>query len=208
MIKTLLLTTAAGALLFTGVVASDTNAQDQESNGDSSHHFQNVSSNIKHFAEYKILDEQIGMEVYQAHTVTDNIHKRVIVLLDENNSEQFKSIYIKDTNRLKIIDFGKGQIFNQIINNAEEPVADTYKNEDLNVVSDNVKDFVEFEILADETDADDDYTQVVEDNQHKRIMLVDDEDNHKQYKSIFIKNTKRLKIIDFSNGLVFNQIIK
>lgn len=208
MIKTLLLTTAAGALLLTGVIASDTNAQDQESKEDSSHDSQNISSNIKQLAEYDVLDGQVGMEDYQAQIVTDNIHKRVIVLLDENNRQQFKSIFIKNTNRHKIIDFGKGQIFNQIIKNSEGPVVDTNNDENSNVDSDNVEGFVEFEILEDEIDVDDDYTQIVEDNQHKRIMLVGDEDNHKQFKSIYIKDTSRLKIIDFNNGLVFNQIIK
>lgn len=208
MIKTLLLTTAAGALLLTGVIASDTNAQDQESKEDSSHDSQNISSNIKQLAEYDVLDGQVSMEDYQAQIVTDNIHKRVIVLLDENNRQQFKSIFIKNTNRHKIIDFGKGQIFNQIIKNSEGAVVDTNNDENSNVDSDNVEGFVEFEILEDEIDVDDDYTQIVEDNQHKRIMLVGDEDNHKQFKSIYIKDTSRLKIIDFNNGLVFNQIIK
>lgn len=194
MIKTLLLTTAAGALLLTGVIASDTNAQDQESKEDSSHDSQNISSNIKQLAEYDVLDGQVSMEDYQAQIVTDNIHKRVIVLLDENNRQQFKSIFIKNTNRHKIIDFGKGQIFNQIIKNSEGAVVDTNNDENSNVDSDNVEGFVEFEILEDEIDVDDDYTQIVEDNQHKRIMLVGDEDNHKQFKSIYIKDTSRLKI--------------
>lgn len=48
------------------------------------------------------------------------------------------------------------------------------------------------------------------DNPNKRIILFADDNHHKQYKSIYIKNKHRLKIIDLNkdeDDLLFNDII-
>ncbi|MFE6168584.1 hypothetical protein [Viridibacillus arvi] len=66
--------------------------------------------------EYNKIIEQIDDKDYNFQTVTDNEGKRVLSLIDKNGVEQYKTIFIKNTSRLKIIKLhGEGQIFNEII---------------------------------------------------------------------------------------------
>ncbi|WP_182200252.1 hypothetical protein [Paraliobacillus salinarum] len=208
--KTLLLTTMAGALLFTGGFAGAENV-DATNTTDQLKLQTNILNNLEQYTEYEVLDDQIDdLEDYNVQIVEDNQGKRVIMLT--NNNQQFKSIFIKETNRLKIIDFGKGPIFNQVITGTDFPEVDDDDNEseeeEENESTVDVDDFIEFDTLEEKINADDDHAQIVEDNESKRVMLVSNEDNQKQYKSIFVKDTNRLKIIDLKGGEVFNQIIQ
>ena len=66
--------------------------------------------------EYDKIVEQIGNKDYNFETVTDNEDKRVLNIIDKNGTKQYKTIFIKNTNRLKIINInGGGQIFNEIL---------------------------------------------------------------------------------------------
>ncbi|QOV11472.1 hypothetical protein [Viridibacillus arvi] len=66
--------------------------------------------------EYNYIIEQIDNKEYNFQTVTDNEGKRVLLLIDKNGVEQYKTIFIKNTSRLKIIKLdGEGQIFNEIL---------------------------------------------------------------------------------------------
>ncbi|WP_242145401.1 MULTISPECIES: hypothetical protein [unclassified Bacillus cereus group] len=63
--------------------------------------------------EYNKIVEQIGSEDYNFQTVTDNEGKRVLHILDKDGQKQYKTIFVKNTNRLKIIKIkGGGMIFN------------------------------------------------------------------------------------------------
>jgi hypothetical protein len=50
------------------------------------------------FEEYTILDENIDLSVLKEKVLTDNPGKRVIMFLDDNGQELYKSIYVKETN--------------------------------------------------------------------------------------------------------------
>lgn len=51
--------------------------------------------------------------------------------------------------------------------------------------------------------------EMVEDNQGKRVLLMVESDGTEQYKTIFVKKTNRLKIIEIDGqGLLFNDILK
>lgn len=66
--------------------------------------------------EYNYIIEQIDNKEYNFQTVTDNEGKRVLLLIDKNGVEQYKTIFIKNISRLKIIKLdGEGQIFNEIL---------------------------------------------------------------------------------------------
>jgi hypothetical protein len=67
------------------------------------------------FPEYKNIIEQINNKDYSFQTVTDNEGERVLLLIDKNGVEQYKTIFIKNTSRLKIIKINEGQIFNEIL---------------------------------------------------------------------------------------------
>lgn len=66
--------------------------------------------------EYPALIDTIGNDNYSIKTVTDNQGKRILLLSDQSDTEQYKSIFIKDTNRLKIINVNDdGEVFNEIL---------------------------------------------------------------------------------------------
>ncbi|GAA0437560.1 hypothetical protein GCM10008983_13030 [Lentibacillus halophilus] len=218
--KTLFLSSAAGALLLSGGLtgmggAQATDAPDQGNAQTPTHQVSSenvkISSNVQTYAEYEVLDEHVNdVEDYQVNVVANNANKRVIILSDDNNQEQYKSVFVKNNDRLKIIDLDNGPIFNNVLTNSEADNDDDAaedENESSDEASNDVDDFPEFDTLEDEVNADDDQVRIVEDNQHKRVMYVQDEDRQNEYKSIFIKDTNRLKIIDLDNGQVFNQVL-
>ncbi len=65
--------------------------------------------------EYSTIMEQIDDGEYDFETVTDVSEKRILLLIDQDGKEQYKTIFIKPTDRLKIIKIGSdgdGEIFN------------------------------------------------------------------------------------------------
>lgn len=91
--------------------------------------------------------------------------------------------------------------------NTEDATTDDATETDKN---DHLKEFNEFDVLAAELDLNT-YEGVVEtDNNGNRIILFQDATGKKEFKSIFIKNDNRLKIVQFDNedNLLFNDIIK
>lgn len=70
---------------------------------------------ITSLPEIPVIKEHTGNDDYQYDIVTDNSGNRIMFLLDENSEKQFKTIFIKNESRLKIIDLDAGQIFNEII---------------------------------------------------------------------------------------------
>lgn len=193
---------------FGGIQAADKAAGTHKDN--QTHQGNNTSgsssmSYINTLQEFAVLQEQIDdLNDMQAEIEVDNSGKRVILFRNENGQEQLKSIFIKHTNRLKIIDFDQGQIFNQVLNDK----ANQDENVSFEKQVEKVNNFAEFDTLKQEINADEDHVRVVEDNQYKRVMLITNKAGQEQYKSIFIKYTNHLKVINFDRGLVFNQEIK
>ena len=73
----------------------------------------NKQSQWTSLPEYNRIIEQIGDNDVTFEMETDNEGKRVLNILDQNGTILYKSIFIKETNRLKIIDVNKGKkIFN------------------------------------------------------------------------------------------------
>ncbi|MFD4929665.1 hypothetical protein ACFWMS_12115 [Peribacillus butanolivorans] len=65
--------------------------------------------------EYGQIIKQIGNEDYNFNKETDNDNKRVL-LIDLKGEKQYKTIFVKNTNRLKIVKInGGGEIFNEVI---------------------------------------------------------------------------------------------
>lgn len=83
--------------------------------------------------------------------------------------------------------------------NADEN-ADTNKDaaNDSDIPAD-LEDFEEAEVLSKHIELDKVSSKVETDNPNKRVILFED-DGEKVYKSIFIKNENRLKIIDIKDG--------
>jgi len=86
----------------------------------------------------------------------------------------------------------------------EESTTETESSEE-----DNVADLEEGEELQDTIDDLDNLNvETATDNPNKRVLLFSNDEGEKQYKSVFIKQKNRLKIIDINNDdLLMNQEI-
>ncbi|GAB2546059.1 hypothetical protein [Gracilibacillus alcaliphilus] len=70
------------------------------------------------------------------------------------------------------------------------------------------QDFPEYETLAEHIDLDRLEQEIVEDNQSKRVIIFKSTDGEQEYKSIFVKETDRLKIIPIGPGApLYNDVI-
>ncbi|GIO23512.1 hypothetical protein [Oceanobacillus sp. J11TS1] len=111
--KTILLSTAAGALLLTGIYANAGEAEEITQNNEVMV-VENEAVSNEH-VELPVIQHQIPSGNDSVQVVEDNPHKRILFIGDEIDQKKYKTIFIKDTNRLKIIDLNGGQIFNEVI---------------------------------------------------------------------------------------------
>nr|WP_154892985.1 hypothetical protein [Paenibacillus xylanexedens] len=66
--------------------------------------------------EYDMIVREVDSQDYTFRTVTDNENERILLLADQDGEEKYKTIFIKNTTRLKIIDIdGGGQLFNDVL---------------------------------------------------------------------------------------------
>lgn len=66
--------------------------------------------------EYATIVQEVDSQDYMFRTVTDNDNERILLLANQDGEEKYKTIFIKNTSRLKIIDVdGEGQIFNDVL---------------------------------------------------------------------------------------------
>ncbi|MFD1414967.1 hypothetical protein [Oceanobacillus jeddahense] len=110
--KTILLSTAAGALLFTGIYANTGEAEEITTDNEAVA-MEETGTNAQE--EMEVIQNEIPSENDSVQVVEDNPHKRILFIGDDANQKKYKTIFIKDTNRLKIIDLNGGPIFNDII---------------------------------------------------------------------------------------------
>jgi len=80
---------------------------------------------------------------------------------------------------------------------------------DIESNNDDLKDFPEFDTIAEYIDLDT-YQGVLEtDNKGNRIIVFQNEKGHSEYKSIFTKHDSHLKIVQFKDDdLLYNGTIK
>ena len=208
--KTFALTTASALLLTSGgvgyAVHANPNTTPVSENSTAMNHqkVQIDTEDIEDLLEYDTLDDVVGADDFNAQIVENNNHKRVILLKGDNGQPQFKSIYVKDTNRLKVIDFKDGLVFNQILSDKKEDDQDSEATEQ----ETEVEGLVEYSTLANHVDVNGFNAQVVENNPHKRVIVLKGDHGQPQFKSIYVKDASRLKIINFHEGLVYNGIIQ
>lgn len=169
-----------------------------------------ADSEYKTFAEYETLVEITAEEDLTLNVVEDNQEKRIILLEDANGQEKYKAIFVKKTNRLKIIQFEKGQVFNEVIGDKVEvdnDKNDTNKVENKQETNKEQTELAEYDALVKHANADKLQLKIVEDNDGKRVILLEDENGKERYKAIFVKKTNHLKIIEFDKGQIFNEKI-
>ncbi|HEY4553985.1 MAG TPA: hypothetical protein VIG80_12370 [Bacillaceae bacterium] len=199
--KTFLVTAMGAALLATGgasaIGSHDVKAQDSTVKVQ-----QAWTVDATQGEEYATLAAKVDAENYKLIVTEDNAYKRVILLKDQNGRAQYKSIYMKDANTLKIVDFRGGIVFNGVIEKeaAEPAQAETAKAG----AADEFAQYEEYAVLASKVDVNKYQIKVVEDNQGKRVIALTDSNGRVHYKSIFVKYNSWLKIVDTKQGLVYN----
>lgn len=66
--------------------------------------------------EYNIIRKQIGDGSYKIVIIANNEETRILHFLNAQGELQYKAVFVKETNRLKIINTkGEGIVFNQVI---------------------------------------------------------------------------------------------
>lgn len=70
---------------------------------------------LNDFPEYENLTQYINMEHVQAEVAEDNTGERVILFKDDGGEVRYKSIFIKETNRHKIVQTDEPNLFNDEI---------------------------------------------------------------------------------------------
>ncbi|WP_404455217.1 hypothetical protein [Oceanobacillus kapialis] len=118
--KTLVLTTASALLLASVGVGYAINTDPDktlvsENDTAMTQKAQIDTEDINDLLEYDKLDEVADVSKFNTQVVENNPHKRIILLKDDNGQPQFKSIFVKDTNRLKIINLHEGLVYSKII---------------------------------------------------------------------------------------------
>ncbi|HLR38785.1 MAG TPA: hypothetical protein VK068_00160 [Jeotgalicoccus sp.] len=92
--------------------------EDKESLEDDSNVEDTVTNNddLEKFPEFDTIAEYIELDTYQGLVETDNKGNRIIIFKDENGNSEYKSIFVKNDNRLKIVKFkDDGLLYNEII---------------------------------------------------------------------------------------------
>lgn len=161
-------------------------------------------STIQNLAEYKALNHMMAMNHFDPEIVEDTKEKRIILFNNYEGEATYKSIYMKQSNHLKVVDINEGVVLDQVI----EPnsgdgglvfpiVEEAYPMTDLQSLQ-------EYEALAGRLPIEHLAAEIITDDAEKRVVLFSKE-GQEQYKSIYMIQTNHLKIVDFSQGLIFNE---
>lgn len=92
------------------------NSQMADTNTIKEHEETSEGTSDSNYTELPIVFEKIGNDTFEQIVKTDNPNKRVILFNDEKHNKKYKSIYIKQNNRLKVIDLANDRLlFNDIL---------------------------------------------------------------------------------------------
>lgn len=94
---------------------SESDAEGDVENDEAEEVNKEQSGELEELEEYEMLEDNIDLTEYTPDVKEDNSHKRIILFKNGKNNEKYKSIYIKKENRLKIIEFDEGLIYNEKI---------------------------------------------------------------------------------------------
>lgn len=216
--KKLFATTLSAALLTTGgfgaanvlhadkAEAAISNYESSYTNHEAIYQLNITADELKQLPEYETIASKIDVTGLTAKVTEDNNYKRIILFRDARGQGKYKSIFVKDTNSLKLIDFRGGEIFFGTVEAAETSTEAT-KPESKPVAEQN-STLAEYAKLSSVVNVSNLNLQVVEDNASKRVIMLKDQNGRVLYKSIFMKRTNMLKVIDTRGGQIFYGSIK
>ncbi len=82
------------------------------------------------------------------------------------------------------------------------------KSADSSAANEDQSDYTELPVVLEKI-GNDEYEEIVKtDNANKRVILFEDQNHNKLFKSIYIKHDNRLKVIDLAKDqMIFNEVI-
>lgn len=160
------------------------------------------SQSVKDLPEYATVKSVIGQDL-DGRIVEDNRSKRTVQYTNARGQVQFKSIFMKDKQTVKVINTRGGQVYygDFQAETPEEPEQDAVQPEKPG--SDSISSLPEYSKLASVVDLDGLTPVMVEDNHNNRVIVLKGENGHGEYKSIFVKRTNMLKVIDLDGGQIY-----
>ena len=168
------------------------------------------ASAITSLPEYKTLASAVDLTALTPVIVSDTYNNRTIVLKDANGQSQYKSVFVKKTGLLKVIHLkGQGVVVEQVISKDAPTPAPEAKPEQKPAQPDTtISSLPEYKTLAAHVDVTALTPVVVSDNYNTRTILLKDAKGQGQYKSIFVKRTGMLKIVNLKGGQIFYGVAK
>lgn len=173
-----------------------------------------TADDLTSYKEYSLVKDHINMDKYSGKVAEDNKNKRVIVYRDASGHKQYKSIYVKNKDFVKVIDFNGGLKYEGKVagdkqaakaenSKKETTKKETVKKETKQVLGDKISSFDEYSTIKNHIDLNKYSAKVVTDNPGNRVIVFKDSNGHQQYKSIYAKKKGFLKIIDLNGGLIY-----
>ncbi|WP_145326232.1 hypothetical protein [Paenibacillus xylanexedens] len=127
----MLLILIAAAMMLTACNSNQTNPVNDAGSTEQSEHTETAQQNNEpaegsrnpgewsSLPEYDVIVRTIDSVDYTFRAVKDNENERILLLANQDGKEKYKTIYIKNTSRLKIIDVdGDGQLYNDVLENS------------------------------------------------------------------------------------------
>ncbi len=211
--KTLI--TAVSALMISagGAQAATYAHAGQQADGQSSYSHiqtaQQVNQDITGLTEYASISTVIDPAAFTSRVTEDNVSNRVILFSDSYGRTQYKSIFVKKTGLLKVVNVKGGGVLLQTTVTADTAApAPEAKPEQKPVAkpeqpASTISSLPEYGTLAAHVDLSALTPAVVSDNYNQRTILLKDAKGQGQFKSIYVKRTGMLKIVNLKGGQIF-----
>ncbi|WP_052455659.1 hypothetical protein [Bhargavaea cecembensis] len=193
---------AAGTFHADKAEAAAPAAYSSHSNYHNAYNNFSFGQSVKDLAEYATVTSVIGQDL-NGRIVENSSYKRTVQYTNAYGQPQYKSIFMKKQNTVKVIDFRGGQLYYGALK-AETPQApdqDVVKPD--TPATDGISSLPEYHKLASVVSLDGLTPAIAEDNYNKRVIVLKGANGHGEFKSIFIKRTNMLKVIDLDGGQIF-----
>lgn len=88
--------------------AGNAEQEEAEDNTSDNSNYPNEPADVASFEEYNVIVEQVNTDGLTFHLSTDNQGNRIMFLVNEDGKKQYKTIFVKYDQHLKIIDVNNG----------------------------------------------------------------------------------------------------
>src|SRR5699024_4799991 len=120
-----ILLVAGGAVGFTMKATADNTSASETKVKNEQHETKTEKKDTNDYNEYDALNKVVKLNEFTKKDVEDNQNKHVKILKNNKEMPQIKSIYVKNKDRIKVVNFDKEVIFNKALSDTEN---DTNEN--------------------------------------------------------------------------------